>query len=147
MLLALLFLAMIAAPCVIALQSSRKTGEEELEEMEIEMLPKRESSGRRAVATQMPERVLTLEERLADAEAEALVALEVAREAHWAALAATARAAALRADCAAQAAVAAEQEAFTAIQRAEAEFAPDYLPGDHPSLDFPRSRARRPHAA
>jgi hypothetical protein len=76
------------------------------------------------------------------AEAEANDAQEVARKAHWAALAAEAKAAALRADVAAEVAAAAGRRAEKAIRAAEVKLAGNYLPADHPSLDFPRSRVK-----
>jgi regulator of protease activity HflC (stomatin/prohibitin superfamily) len=81
------------------------------------------------------DRPLTLAEMAVRAEGDALMAQEVAREAQRVALEARAHAARLRVDAAVQAAKAAE-EAIRAAQ-------PNYLPADHPSLDFPRSRQRR----
>jgi hypothetical protein len=122
---------MLAAPCLIALRGAQKS-DEEAAALEIEMPPVR-----KAAPKQIP---LTLQELAAQAEEEAIAAQNRAEHAHWAALAATAKAAALRADAAAEVAALAGMEAERAIQAAEAEA--DYLPGSHPSLDFPRSRAR-----
>ena len=137
--LAILFLLMIATPCVVAVKSARKVDEPD----EVEALtPDPDVRWRLApgaVAAAPP----TLEERLASAEAQAQIAQEQARQAHWTALAAAARAAALRADAAAQVAAQADLIADAAIRAAQAGFSKEYLPESHPSLDFPRSRVRR----
>jgi len=84
-----------------------------------------------------------------EAEIEALMAKDRAERAHWEALTAAARAAGLRADAAAEAAQAAGRAADRAMAAAEAEFDReiDYLPQNHPSLDFPRAPVSRRRAA
>lgn len=127
---AILFLVMLAAPCVIALRSSERAdevnGPEAAEPVQATMAED---------VDDVLDRPLTLAEMAVRAEGDALFAQEMAREAQRAALAALAHAARLRADAAIEAAKAAE-EAIRAEQ-------PNYLPADHPSLDFPRSRQRR----
>ena len=137
-LLAILFLAMIAAPCYIALRSSRKNEPEEIEALTVPAALSQPAG--------TPGHPPTLQQMAAEAEAKARVAQERARQAHWAALAAEAEAAALRADAAAEVATLAGKAAEKAIRAADARFEGGYLPENHPSLDFPRSRVRR-HAA
>jgi hypothetical protein len=127
---AAIFLVMLAAPCAIALRSSRRANEADASDLEEPLVPEMSS-----VLDDTLERPLTLAELAVRAESDALIAKELAREAHAAAMAATAYAARLRADAAVEAANAAE----FANRAAHA----DYLPVNHPSLDFPRSRVRR----
>jgi len=163
---AALFLAMLAAPCIVAAMSSRRGDEEDASDAAepvrtplavddvldqpltlVELTVRAESDAlfaqemareaQRAAMTvdDVFDRPLTLAELAARAEGDALFAQEMAREAQRAAMAAMAHAARLRADAAIQAAEAAEE----AIWGAQA----NYLPAEHPSLDFPRSRVRR----
>ena len=132
----LVFLIMLAAPCMIAMRSSRRDDEAELldspkslSELDHPALPNPDPF----------DRPLTLAEQALRAEADARTAQELAREAHCAALAAAAHAARLRADAAVEAAYTADHH----LREAAASFQADYLPPDHPSLDFPRSRPRR----
>jgi hypothetical protein len=125
-----MFLVMLAAPCAVAFRSSQKSDEADAADA---MDPK-------GLVAEMAwaeglDHPLTLAEMAARAEGDALIAQEIAREAQHAALEAAAYAARLRADAAIEAARSAEL-AIRAVQS-------DYLPGDHPSLDFPRSRVRR----
>jgi hypothetical protein len=139
---ALLFLLMVAAPCLIAMTVARHNfsfDELEAGSQDAGNVPAAVVS-HVSVATVKP---LTLQELAAQAERDALVAQDYARQAHWAALAAAAKAASLRADAAVEAATVAGRVADDAIRAAQAGFEPRYLPGDHPSLDFPRSRVRR----
>jgi hypothetical protein len=127
---AVVFLVMLAAPCVIAMRSSGRPdefdGPDVAEPLKAEIAE---------YVDEVLDRPLTLAEMAVRAEGDALFAQEMAREAQRTALAAMAHAARLRADAAIEAAKAAEE----AIREAH----PDYLPADHPSLDFPRSRQRR----
>ncbi len=91
--------------------------------------------------------VLTLQELAAKAESDALIAREIARQAHWEALNAVARAAALRADAAEEEARVAGQEAQNAILAAEMGLGRDYLLDSHSPLDLSRTRANRRRAA
>jgi hypothetical protein len=127
---AVVFLIMLALPCAIAMRSSQKASD--MDGQEMEDLPEPEVE---FVFEDTLGRPLTLTELAVRAESDAIVARELAREAQVAALSAAAHAARLRADAAIEAAKAADM----ANQAAMAE----YLPGDHPSLDFPRSRVRR----
>jgi len=144
-LLAILFLMMIAAPCVIALRSSPKNDGEELEAEDISketMTPVFVAAAEQSRPA--PRRAaISLQELAAEAEHEAIVAEEFARKAHWAALDAAAHAAALRADVAAEVAELAGRVAEEAIRAAEAEFGEDFLYQMHPSFEDPRSRGRR----
>jgi hypothetical protein len=124
--LTIVFLIMVAAPCAIAVRNSRKYAPEAEEA---------ETPAEEAIAG------VSLDEMLIEAEAYMVIARERAREAHWTALAAEAKVAALRADAAAEIAALAGRAAEKAIRAAEEEI--DYLPQSHPSLDFPRSRVRR----
>jgi hypothetical protein len=76
-----------------------------------------------------------LDELAADAEVEAMMAQEAARQAHWAALAAAARAARLRADAAVELARETGREFAEALRTADRE----YFPGVYPSDDLPQS--------
>jgi hypothetical protein len=146
LLLSTLFFLMIAAPCIVALRSFHKPeendapAEEETHEVHAVAVPAAKAEAPSA-------RPLTLRELAAEAEAEAQAAHEFARQAHWAALAAEAKAAKLRASAAAQAAVEAGREAQKAILAAEATMAGEYLPEIPPARDFPRSRVGRRRAA
>ena len=135
---------MLAAPCAIALRSSNRSDEPDAMELELAEAELREYPTHPApFAAGLPnplDHALSLTELALRAEADARTAQELAREAHCAALAATAHAARLRAEAALEAADYAHREA--AIFNLE--YLPThYLPPDHPSLDFPRSRARR----
>ncbi len=129
---AVVFLVMLAAPCAIALRSSQMLSNES---DPLDALEPDRSKTREKTLWQEVDRPLTLAELAIRAEGDALAAQEFAREAQRAALAAAAHAAKLRADAAIEAARMAE------IASRDAQI--DYLPGDHPSLDFPRSRQRR----
>jgi len=124
------FLVMLAAPCAITLRNAEKANELEASDMEESRIGETPSALDQAL-----DRPLSLAELAARAESDAIIAKELAREAHAAAMAATAYAARLRAEAAVEAA----NEAEFANRTAQAA----YLPGDHPSLDFPRSRVRR----
>ncbi len=144
---AILFMLMVAAPCLVALRSTRDTGtveeyfpEEyfETDEFEPQMvavepfLPELPILG--TVSEHTPwiqESVQPLEQRSVsvslreaalEAEMEALMAKDRADRAHWEALTAAARAASLRADAAAEAAHAAGMAAERAMMAAEAGF-------------------------
>jgi hypothetical protein len=127
---AVVFVVMLAAPCLIAVRSSRQA-----DVLDASDAPEPVQAAMAADLNDVLDRPLTLAEMAMRAEGDALYAQEMAREAQRAALAAMAHAARLRADAAIEAAKAAE-EAIRAAQ-------PNYLPADHPSLDFPRSRQRR----
>jgi hypothetical protein len=126
---AVLFMVMLAAPCVIAMRSSERADDVNGADIAEPMNTMVEE------VDEVLDRPLSLAELAVRAEGDALMAQEMAREAQRVALEARAHAARLRADAAIQAAKAAE-EAIRAAQ-------PNYLPADHPSLDFPRSRQRR----
>jgi len=91
----------------------------------------------------------SLRDLAVEAEIAALMAKDRADRAHWEALTAAANAASLRADAAAEAAQAASLAADRAIRAAETEFdyEVEYLPENHPSLDFPRATASGRRAA
>ena len=159
---AILFMLMVAAPCLVAMRNSRELGDIEefvpeefdIDDLELaELAPEeihaeppvpvgahRPSTGARSAATQRAS-AQSLREAAVAAEVEAVMAKDRADRAHWEALTAAARAAALRADAAAEAAQQASLAADRAIWAAEREFdyEVDYLPEDHPSLDFPRA--------
>ena len=158
---AILFLLMVAAPCLVAMRNSREIGDadefvpEEYETYEVDLeelaqdefgyegpvpvLARTPSPGPRS-STQRSN-TYSLREAAVAAEVEAVMAKDRADRAHWEALTAAARATALRADAATEAAQAASRAADRAIWAAETEFdyEVNYLPGNHPSLDFPRA--------
>jgi hypothetical protein len=148
---AILFLIMVAAPCVVAVRSARRYNDDgtdpnpmELDAPEDEPLPVSPPvimAGADAYAKSAIRRARgsSLQDLAYEAEADARAAQDRAEQAHWASLIAQARAAAIRADAAAEVAAMAGRAAEKAIF--DAEFG--YLPVDHPSLDFPRSRVRR----
>ncbi len=155
-LLAILFLAMIAAPCVIALRSAPKSDEADeifAEEMK-EEAPQPALGGSTYAAAPEPAEVeeaevfeapprrgtISLQRMAEEAEREARVAEEWALKAHWAALDAAARAAAFRADAAAELAALAGRAAEQAIRAAEAEFGEGFLDEVH---HHPPSRGDR----
>jgi len=169
---AILFLLMVAAPCLVAMRNSGVTGDieefvqEDLEADEVaaDEFASEECAGSeyeqelpRSVPAHAPRTravsqrasAVSLRELAVEAELEALMAKDRADRAHWEALTAAARAAALRADAAAEAAHAASRAADRAIWAAEAEFdyEVEYLPENHPSLDFPRAPISRRRAA
>lgn len=145
---AILFMLMVAAPCLVALRNSRDTGVTEeyfLEEYFEEEERGVEEFFRQPLAsiaffeqTPVPvaaavafprERVSSqrlnateLQAAALEAEMEALMAKDRADRAHWEALTSAARAASLRADAAAEAAQAAGLAAERALWAAEAEF-------------------------
>jgi len=146
---AMLFMLMVAAPCLVAMRTSRKLDDVdhfEPEEFEFEIAGPAEApiSEPRVRAAGGSLQTLAVE-----AEIEAVMARDRAERAHWEALTAAARAAGLRADAAAEAAQAASRAAERAMAAAEAEFdyEIDYLPGNHPSLDFPRAAVTPRRAA
>jgi hypothetical protein len=148
----LLFMLMVAAPCLVAMRNSRNMEEVEPLEMEfaaeeLELEP--EPPAHVPVESRMRGRASDLQTLAVEAEVEALMAKDRADRAHWEALTAAARAAALRADAAAEAAAAASRAADRAAAAAEAEFdyEVEYLPENHPSLDFPRAPVTRRRAA
>ncbi len=138
--LAILFVLMIAAPCLIAQKTSQPL--ESDEDLDREKAVTRGQIRRPAAA-----RPMSLRQIATEAEVEATLAHHRASEAHRAALMATARAASLRAELAAETAAAAERDARDAIRVAEAEVSRNYLRRDHPSLDFPRARTHTRRAA
>ena len=170
MAIAILFMLMVAAPCLVAMRSSREVGDAEdfvPDDFETDQLlpeaiateqfdPKpppvpiaaRASSVSVQSAAQRAN-AHSLREAAVAAEVEAVMAKDRADRAHWEALTAAARAAALRADAAAEAAQAASLAADRAMRAAEREFdyEVDYLPENHPSLDFPRAPASGRRAA
>jgi hypothetical protein len=110
LLLSTLFFLMIVAPCVVALRSAHKSDENDAQaEVERHEFQAVTALPEKAKATSARPR--TLREMATEAEAEARAAHEVARKAHRVALAADAKAAKLRADVAAEAAVEAGREA------------------------------------
>ena len=119
---------MLAAPCMIAARSSRRLEQdknpyEEGNEPEFieEFSASEPATG---IAPTLPvERPLTLSELAVRAEADARIAQELAHEAHYAALAAAAHAARLRADAAIEAAHLAEK----AIREAPLKFEGEYI--------------------
>jgi len=156
-LLAILFLAMIAAPCVVALRSTPKS--DPVDEIEAEEIGEEMPQPILVAAPYVPEpepfyveaaeafepapRRVSLQRLAEEAEREALVAEDWARKAHWAALDAAARAAALRADAAAEAATLAGRAAERAIRAAEAEFGEHFLDEMHIPSHHPGSRRDR----
>lgn len=156
---ALLFMLMVAAPCLVAMRSSRDVGdvdifvpeEFEADEREPEELAQEEfypeppapvathpsSPGVRSAAQRA--NAQSLQDLAVEAEVEALMAKDRADRAHWEALTAAARAASLRADAAAEAAQAASLAADRAIRAAETEF--DF------EVDPPRATAAGRRAA
>ena len=166
---AMLFMLMVAAPCLVAMRSSRDMGDVDAfvpEEFEAEELAPEEiapeefdpeppvpisartssPSGRTAAQRANAQ---SLHDLAVEAEIAALMAKDRADRAHWEALTAAANAASLRADAAAEAAQAASLAADRAIRAAETEFdyEVEYLPENHPSLDFPRAPASGRRAA
>ncbi len=137
-LLAMLFLGMISAPCMIAVISSKNFGREE----DVEAI----TPAPEALPAPAPIPA-SLRQVAAEAEVEATLAQQRANQAHRAALMATARAAALRADVAKEVAAAADRAARNAARVAEAQISGTYLTENHPSLDFPRAKASRTRAA
>jgi hypothetical protein len=142
---AVLFIVMVVAPCLVAVNSARKYNPDGTDPLQIDepepleppvILAGADLHGRPAIHRKGTS---LLEDMAYEAEAEARVAQDRAEQAHWAALIAQARAAAIRADAAAEVAARAGRAAEKAILAAEV----DYLPQGHPSLDFPRSHARR----
>jgi hypothetical protein len=139
----LLFVLMVAAPCLVAMRNSRHI--DDVDEFDVE-----------EIAAPIPVEVLeaadraksdSLQTKAVQAEIEAVMAEDRAHRAHWEALTAAARAAALRADAAAEAARAASRAADRAVMAAEVDFEGHYLPESHPSLDFPRAPITRRRAA
>jgi hypothetical protein len=165
MAIALLFMLMVAAPCLVAMRNSRNIGDLDQFEPEFESEFEREYEPEFApeelevaVAAQVEARAREPRPRMSgadlhtaavEAEIEALMAKDRADRAHWEALTAAARAAGLRADAAAEAAQAASRAADRAMAAADAEFdfEVEYLPENHPSLDFPRAPVTRRRAA
>jgi hypothetical protein len=166
---AILFLLMVAAPCLVAMRSSREIGDgdefipEEFEadeladeaiapegfhsEPPVPVAADAFPSGARSAAQRA--NAVSLRELAVAAEVEALMAKDRADRAHWEALTSAARAASLRADAAAEAAQAASLAANRAIWAAETEFdyEAEYRAENHSSLDFPRSPASGRRAA
>ena len=137
---AFLFVVMVASPCIIALRSSGQTkpgntayGEvDEEPDFDFDDLPE-PTPVLAAVTPVIPvsfpaDRPLTLSDLALRAEADARIAQELAHEAHYAALAAAAYAARLRADAAIEAAQLAEQ----AIRDIPVKFDGEYF-GTNPS--------------
>jgi hypothetical protein len=122
---AFVFLIMLAAPCAIALRSAKMGRDSDASDA-----PEANTQ-----SDQILDQPFTLAELAIRAESDAIAAQQFADDAQRSALAAAAHAARLRADAAIEAAKLAER-----INRAART---EYLPGDHPSLDFPRSRQRR----
>jgi hypothetical protein len=171
MAIAILFMLMVAAPCLVAMRNSKDMGDidefvpEEfeldeavelhpgplsMEEIEPEYpLPVVPQASPFARLSAQRAHAHSLREAAVEAEVEAVMAKDRADRAHWEALTAAARAAALRADAAAEAAQAASLAADRAIRAAETEFdyEVEYLPENHPSLDFPRAPASGRRAA
>ena len=128
---------MIAVPCWMGVRTSQREDDADCDEPE-ELVYAADAVG--AEPAYSPG---SLQEMLVEAEGKMIVAREFARQAHWNAVAAEARVAALRADVAAEVAALAGQVAEEAIRAAEAQFDGEYLPPSDPSLDSPRSRMRR----
>jgi hypothetical protein len=123
---AIVFLLMLAAPCVVALRSARKGDEPVLEdthEDEVELEDAEEPVIVEAYLDSVEEpnfeRILTLQELAIEAEIEAIRAKDLALEMHWASLAAAAKAARLRADSAVQLAEDAARTAEEAYRAAD----------------------------
>ena len=157
---AVLFMLMVAAPCLVAMRNSRANGiteeyfpegyfEEEHEadaivyeepapvELYEEIpVPVAAATPRTRVSAQRQSAV-DLREAALEAEMEALMAKDRADRAHWEALTAAARVAALRADAAAEAAQAAGLAADRAMWAAESEFEYEM---EHPPMDNPPAR-------
>lgn len=147
---AILFVLMVAAPCLVAMRNSRHIDdveEVEVEELELPLEISTAAAGPvaipvDAVVAEAAARANTenLQTLAVEAEIEAVMAKDRADRAHWEALTAAARAASLRADAASLAAQAASRAADRAIWAAEAGYESQYhLPENHPSLDFPRA--------
>ena len=128
----ILFVLMLVAPCVIGLRNSWKPDDPDPIELEEEIIAEK------PVFASAPLRELSLAELASDAEVEAMMAQEAARQAHWAALASAARAARLRADAAVELARETGREFAEAMRAAEGE----YFPGVYPADDFPHSDNR-----
>ena len=133
--LAILFVLMLAAPCVIGFRNTRNLDEPDLP-IEVEEIVAKPLL---VVAPVAAVRERSLAELVADAEAAAMLAQETARQAHWAALAAAARAARLRADAAAEIALETGREFAEALNAADGE----YFPGSYPSGDLPSRKQGR----
>lgn len=139
----LLFMLMVAAPCLVAMRNSRHIDDiEEFDEEEIAVAVP-------VAVLEAEDRAISdsLQTRAVEAEIEAVMAEDRAHRAHWEALTVAARAAGLRADAAAEAARAASRAADRAVMAAEVDFEGHFLPQNHPSLDFPRAPATRRRAA
>jgi hypothetical protein len=134
---AILFVLMIVAPCLLAHRTSQPLGDHEEPKKAVAPRPVWTPAARPASLGQIA----------AEAELEATLARYRASEAHRVALMATARAAALRADLAAEVAVAAERAAREAIRVAETEVSRNYLRTDYRSLSFPQERTAPRRAA
>ena len=165
---AILFMLMVAAPCLVALRNSRNLGateeyypEEYFEEVneaedffpeplpDIPILAEIPTSMAGAVPpsrdriTGSWQSAAELRDAALEAEMEALMARDRADRAHWEALTAAARAASLRADAAAEAAQAAGLAAERALWAAEAEFHFETEPQpENPLLRISASRRR-----
>ena len=139
--LAILFVLMLVAPCVIGFRNTRNLDEPDLpiELEEIVAVEKIAAKPLLVVAPVAAVRERSLAELAADAEAAAMLAQETARQAHWAALAAAARAARLRADAAAEIALETGREFGEALSAADGE----YFPGNYPSGDLPPRKQGR----
>ena len=159
---AILFMLMVAAPCLVALRSARAVGaseeyfpedyfepetfepEELVAEQFPEQLPMLAEVSTYTPRSEPPARrsnAVSLREAALEAEMEALMAKDRADRAHWEALTAAARAASLRADAAAEAAQAAGMAAERALMAAEAGFHFETEPQPHnPPLRISGSR-------
>jgi hypothetical protein len=129
---AILFLTMLAAPCVMALRSARDS--DTADPIELPDMLEPEAATPVTAAGSAPA-VLSLHQLAELAEQQAVAAQDLARETHWAALAAAARAARLRADAAAVFA----EDALRAAQEARLRAGHTF----NGSLDDPQSRPGR----
>ncbi len=121
----ILFLLMLTAPCVLALRSAEQ-GDQPDPAILREPQQVRADAAAEPVEPVLPP--LTLAEAAAQAERDAVIAHTLARNAHWAALAAAARAARLRADAAAETAAEAGLAAAQAMAELDADFSLFDLP-------------------
>ena len=165
---AILFMLMVAAPCLVALRNSRdlSAAEEYYPEDYFEEVSEAEEFFPEAlpdfpILAEIPismagaappsrdrvagswQSAAELRDAALEAEMEALMARDRADRAHWEALTAAARAASLRADAAAEAAQAAGLAADRALWAAEAEFHFETEPKpDNPLLRISGARRR-----
>jgi hypothetical protein len=137
----ILFVLMLAAPCVIGFCNTRNLDEPDLP-IEMEEIVAAADFVAKPLAVVAPVaavRERSLAELATDAEAAAMLAQETARQAHWAALAAASRAARLRADAAVEIALETGKEFAEALRAADGE----YFPGRYPSDDLPPRKQGR----